>query len=132
MKSLRDESGQMLVLTALAMTVLLGFMALALDVGLLFRAKRNVQTAADAAAIAAALEYNYHGTTNMVSAANTAATNNGITDTTQVAVHNPPWSGYHNGGGYIEVVIDQPNPTVFMNMFGRGSVNVASRARGCG
>ena len=128
MKSFRDESGQTLVLTALCMTILIGCMALALDVSLLFRAKRKVQIAADAAAIAGALEYNYHGTTNMVSVAKTAASNNGITDTNQVAVHNPPWSGYHTGSGYIEVVVDQPNPTVFMNMFGRSSVNVASRA----
>ena len=60
MKSIRGESGQVLVLTVLCMAVLLGFMSLAIDVGLLFRAKRNVQIAADAAAIAGALDYKYN------------------------------------------------------------------------
>ena len=48
-------------MTALSMTVLVGFLALAIDVGMLFRAKRNMQIAADAAAIAGALDYKYNG-----------------------------------------------------------------------
>jgi uncharacterized membrane protein len=48
-----NESGQVMILTALCMTVLLGFLALAVDVALLFRARRNVQITADAAAIGA-------------------------------------------------------------------------------
>ena len=55
MKIFRNEDGQTLVLTALCMTAMLGFMALAIDVGLLFRAKRNMQITADAVAVAAAL-----------------------------------------------------------------------------
>jgi Flp pilus assembly protein TadG len=43
MKALKDERGQVLILTALALLVLLGFLALAVDVGVLFRAKRNIQ-----------------------------------------------------------------------------------------
>ena len=56
MRALKEERGQMLVLVALSMTVLLGFLALAIDVGLLFRAKRNLQVAADAAAVAGAMD----------------------------------------------------------------------------
>ena len=51
-----------LVLVVLCMTVLLGFMALAIDVGLLFRARRNVQIAADAAAAGAFSSGWNHGT----------------------------------------------------------------------
>ena len=57
MKILCREEGQTLVLTALCMTAMLGFLALAIDVGVLFRSKRCMQTAADAAAIAAAQDY---------------------------------------------------------------------------
>ncbi len=128
MRIRRDESGQVLVLTALSMTLLLGFMALAIDVGVLFRAKRNVQIAADAAAVAAALNYAYVAGGSMTQAAYDAAAANGITDSSQVAVHNPPTSGYHNGSGYIEVIITQPNPTYFMRIFNHNSANVAARA----
>lgn len=51
-----DENGQVLVLTAFCMLVLLGFLALAVDVGMLYRQKRLVQTAGDAGALAAAAE----------------------------------------------------------------------------
>lgn len=56
-----DESGQVLAVTVFCLVILSGFMALALDVGTLFRAKRNVQIAADAAAVAAAWAYAYPG-----------------------------------------------------------------------
>ncbi len=124
-----DESGQVLVLTALTVTILLGFLALALDVGFMFNARHRVQTAADAAAIAGAIELGYHGSTNVVSVARTAAGLNGITDTThQVAVNNPATDGHHTGSGYVEVVITQPNNTFFMGMFGHNTLNVVARA----
>lgn len=69
MRSLRDESGQTLVLVALSMTFLLGCMALAIDIGLIFRSHRNTQIAADAAAIAAALDYKYNASITSAQAA---------------------------------------------------------------
>src|SRR2546426_8649910 len=50
----RREGGQALILTVLAMAVLLGFAALAIDVGLVFEDRRGQQNAADAAALAGA------------------------------------------------------------------------------
>lgn len=44
--------GQILFLMAVAMVVLIGFAALATDIGLLWSGRRRMQTAADAAAIA--------------------------------------------------------------------------------
>ena len=136
MKSFRDESGQTLVLTALCMTILIGCMAVALDVSLLFRAKRKVQIAADAAAIAAGLTYYYGGNNSQITtAANNAATANGITNVNQVTVNLPPLNGSHTGTSYVEVIVKQPNATLFMgafgSMFGNNSlnpVNVGGRA----
>jgi len=136
MKSFRDESGQTLVLTALCMTILIGCMAVALDVSLLFRAKRKVQIAADAGAIAAGLTYYYGGNSGQITtAAQNAATANGISNVNQVAVNLPPLNGSHTGTSYVEVVITQPNATLFMgafgSMFGNNSLNpvsVAARA----
>lgn len=133
MRIRQDESGQVLVMTLLAMTLLLAFMALALDVGVLFRAKRNMQIAADAAAIAAALDY--HHTASLTSAkamGQTAATNNGVTNGVggaTVAINLPPAYGpYSSLGGSAEAIVIQPNPTVFMGLFNHSSVSVATRA----
>lgn len=129
MKLYRDEKGQTLILTALCMTILLGFLALALDMGFLFDSRRHVQTAADAAAIAGATELSYHGSTSVVSVARTAAGVNGIANTaSQVSVNLSPTDGYHTGSNYVEVIITQPNPTFFMGVFGLHTINVAARA----
>jgi hypothetical protein len=129
LKLFRNEEGQTLVFTAFLGCCLMGFMALSIDVGVLFRAQRKVQTAADAAAIAAGLAYwsNGNGTTPSscggstgtipCNAATSAAQDNGISDLTQVAVHVPPSYGQHTGTSYVEVIVRQPNPTIFMGTF---------------
>ena len=140
MKLFRKEDGQAMVFTALLMCCLMGFMAIAIDVGVLFRAQRKVQTAADAAAIAGTIEYFYHGSGNASTVAKTAAANNGISDPNQVSVIIPPGGGYHTGSAYLEVIIRQPNPTLFMGVFsallpggsasGLNPMTVAARAVG--
>jgi len=55
----REESGQGLVLGALAMVVILAFAAIAIDVGLFLHERRELQNAADAAALAGAQELPY-------------------------------------------------------------------------
>lgn len=132
MRIRHDESGQVLVLAALCFTTLLGFVALATDVGLLFRAKRNLQIAADAAASAGALDYLYNASNSSeIAAANAAAAQNGVTNGSGgavVTVNVPPLYGYHKTAGYVEVIITQPNPTFFMRVFNLNSVTVAARA----
>ncbi|MDE3186035.1 MAG: hypothetical protein KGM96_00755 [Acidobacteriota bacterium] len=128
MRIREDESGQMLVMTALSLVMLLGFVALAVDVGVMFRAQRNMQIAADAAAIAAALNYQYSASPNITSAADSAAAANGVTNSSYVTVNSPPVNGWHTGVGYIEVIVNTPNPTFFMNVFGIPSLNVAARS----
>ena len=140
MKIFRNEDGQTLVLTALCMTAMLGFMALAIDVGLLFRARRNMQITADAVAVAAALDYYYGYATNTnalshaQAAGQAAAVANGITTGTNgtVVVNCHPSSGPNSGGsgcnGYFEALVWQPSATTFMRMFGTSSINVSARA----
>ncbi|CAN5562808.1 hypothetical protein BH23CHL2_BH23CHL2_25280 [soil metagenome] len=53
----RNDEGQVLVLFALFAFVLVGVMALALDVGFLLSERRNAQSAADAAALAGGVAY---------------------------------------------------------------------------
>ena len=138
MRILREEKGQTLVLTALCGSVLLGFMALALDVGVLFHTRRSLQTAADAAAMAGALDYLYnHSTSSAQSAACAAAATNGFTGTcttgtcsgvssNQICVNLPPISGPNTtaSGTFVEAVLSRPQPTIFRG----GSMGVSARA----
>ena len=54
MTKVKNERGQAIVLTVLALVVLLGMAALVLDVGAWFHQKRHLQATADAAALAGA------------------------------------------------------------------------------
>lgn len=56
MRIWRDERGQSLVLTALAVFVLLGMVGTTVDVGFMYFNKRNLQNVADAASLAGARE----------------------------------------------------------------------------
>ncbi|GGA61243.1 hypothetical protein GCM10011507_10910 [Edaphobacter acidisoli] len=129
MKALREENGQALVITVLSMTILLGFSALAADVGIMMRTKRITQTAADAAAIAGALEISYG---DVSSAANAASAQNGMTNGANgatIVVNNPPSLGPHaNNPNYVEVIASQVEPTLFMNLFNFNSLTVKTRA----
>ncbi len=55
----RQPRGQALVTMAVALIALMGFGALAIDVGMMFLAKNELQNAADAAALAGAQEFYY-------------------------------------------------------------------------
>lgn len=133
MRAYREESGQVLALTALAMTLVMGFMALAIDVGMLFRARWNLQIAADAAASAGAMDYLYNQSTDSaIAAAKSAAAQNGVIDGSNgavVTISTPPTDGPDAGDAtYVEAIISEPNPTFFMKLFHRSSVTVAARA----
>lgn len=130
---LAEETGQALVFTALGFTFLLGFMALAVDVGLLFRAKRNDQIAADAAAVAAALDYKYNGSVTSAKAAGKAASAaNGVTDGTggaSVAINLPPTYGPNTScGDCVEAIVTAPSQTFFAGILGISSLTVGARA----
>jgi Flp pilus assembly protein TadG len=145
MKIFRNEDGQMLVFTALSMTILFGMLGIAFEVGMMFREKRYQQTAADAAAQAAALDYYYNNArlgataiTHATTEANTTATNNGFTNGqngTTITVACPPANGPEAGAatcnGFFEVIINKNNKLPFMAAFGGSTGNafpVAARA----
>lgn len=136
MKVQHRERGQMLIMTALELTLLLGFLALAADVGVLFHSKRHMQAAADAAATAGALnDYNVnmgYTTQSDATAALNAASANGYTtgqDGVTVTVNTPPKNGYHESVGYVEVIISKPDPLYFFRaLTGNGTTTVAARA----
>jgi hypothetical protein len=136
----KPRRGIVAVLVALCLTLLVGIVAIAVDGGLLFDSRRQVQAAADAAALAAAadLYYNYptysgsdHAHSARDSAISTATANgftNGDGDDT-VVVNIPPSTGPFQGeAGYVEVIITYNQPRYFSGIFGSGSIPVKARA----
>jgi hypothetical protein len=129
----RDERGQTILLVALSLPLMLGFIGMATDVGALFKDKRTLQTAADAAAIAGALNYN-NGYTAWKAAGQNAAQANGFQDGSNgVTVAMPPtpiwqYSNYKGQPGYVEATVTKTEPTIFLALFGYPSVTVLARA----
>lgn len=115
MRDLRDESGNVMIFTALFMALLmLGFLAVAVDVGYLFHAKRMAQSAADGAAVAAAEEIVHGDSVNEQEAANAVSTMNGF-DTG--AATNHATVTLTPGAGTITAVVSKPISTFFLGAF---------------
>jgi Flp pilus assembly protein TadG len=127
------DIGQTAVILVLGFTVLAGCLGLAIDTGLFFVAKRNVQIAADAAAVAGALDYKYNATVSTAqSTGQAAATANGVTNGTNgasVTINVPPANGPYAGTtGFVEAIVSEPASTYFFKMLKLGSVTVSARA----
>ncbi len=120
----KRDQGQALVLTIVAMVSLMGFVALATDIGVLFRDKVNLQKVADAAAIAGAAQLINGG--NYTAAAKDSATLNGVTDGTNGTVTVTLGTTYHPNA--LKVYVAQAERTFFMSLFGHGTVNVGATA----
>jgi Flp pilus assembly protein TadG len=153
MKSLRDmkdESGSVLVLTALSFAMLTSFLAIAIDIGSIYESQRQLQTLADSAAMAAALEVNScgatHGCAVMQTAATTALTEGGTAAPAiflqcaaasgtglLLTINNGPCSlgatDPNNGNtNYVEAVVTENKPTYFARVFGISTVLISARA----
>jgi Putative Flp pilus-assembly TadE/G-like len=148
-RGLRDESGQALVFVAVALSAIVGFAGLVIDVGQLRYAQAHLQAAADAAAMAGALEYSYCSNVDcsaMQAAAQTALAENGLPGSTLQAqcptttgsgltltVNNGPCAlgtndpNYHNPH-YVEVVVSEAQPTYLARLLGINSTRITARA----
>lgn len=147
-----EDRGQALAITGLSMVLLFSFAGLAIDVGQLRFAQRKLQSEADAAAIAGALEISYCGGTTDCPALQTAAqqalVENGVTGSTlltqcasgsgsnvTLTVNNGPCAmgstasdpNYGNTS-YVETVVSKQKLTYFLKIFGINSVNLSARA----
>jgi len=126
----RREPGQILYLAAISLVMLLGFSALAVDIGTVYAARRRMQTAADAAAIAGATAL--RDGEDYTQSAGDVASFNGFTNSQNqvtVTVSEPTLgSPYPSGVTYVEVDITQSIPTYFLRTLGYTSLNVGARA----
>jgi len=150
MKFTKSESGQVLVLTSLMLAAIMGFVALAVDVGLELWSQRRLQIAADAAAVAGALEISTCGSTSnctaMQGAATAAVTEQGLPTPTVVTqcgtssasgviliLNNGPCalgsSDPNNGNtSYVEAEVSQKVPMFFGILLGVPTANIKVRS----
>lgn len=127
-----DSSGAVLIYTGFAVAVLLGFGGLAVDAGMWYATKRSAQSAADAAAIAGALEVARGSTSTTVQTkAKDDAERNGYSAASgaTITINNPPTSGPSAGvASAVEAIVQQPVPGFLSSVIYGEPVTVAARA----
>lgn len=136
----REKSGGVMIYVALTLPILLGAAGLAVDVGFWYENKRVAQSAADAGAIAGALEVMRLNQdpdqppiteADILNVALASGEENGF-DAGQgdsIQVHYPPASGAYSGAGdAVEVIVRQPAATYLAGFLFHGNPSVAARA----
>jgi Flp pilus assembly protein TadG len=128
------ERGQILVIFALALIVIIGMVGLILDTGSTFAQRRGEQNTADLAAIAGANAYlNTNGsvavrTAAAKSAAIASATRNGYTNGVNGATVPTPTVTLHQSGASVTVSLTAPHANTFSRVYGQNSWNVSVEA----
>ncbi len=128
----KDRRGVITVMFALLIPFLIGMVGLGLEVGIWFESRRNLQTAADAGAIAGAYEVQDASATasSILTAATTDATSNGFNAATEtITAVNPPTTGPNTSEtSAVEVNLSRTVNTLFAQNFLGDSVNISARA----
>jgi hypothetical protein len=125
------DRGQILIIFAVSLLVIIGIAALVFDGGMMLLERRTQQNAADAAALAGArfLPDDQAAARN---AARSVATANGYThglDRRTVTVSIPPTTGPNAGStDHVEVKIGSSQDSLFAGIWGVTNLNVAARA----
>jgi Flp pilus assembly protein TadG len=142
----KPRKGAIVVLVAFCMIVILAFVAIAVDGGVLLEQRRLTQATTDAAAMAAAedLFRSYpqnkgldtggtaQGRALAIAAAN-GYTNDGSASVVTVRVNPATYTGGPNKGtvvpkGYAEVSVQYSQPRYFSSVLGSGTIPVSARA----
>ncbi len=132
---LRPRKAKTLVLFCVLAPVLVGWVGLVIDGGLLMAGQRQAQNAADAAALAGAMNMMQGGTiTTARAAANPFLASNGLSNAPALvsgtSFNIPPKQGPFMGNSqYVEVIVTNPVQTYFIQAVGASSTaNVTARA----
>ena len=127
---MKSQKGQALVFTAFGLLILMGIMGLAIDMGHLRSVKRDMQTAADAAAIAAAGEIDYGDWNNAgLNASSKNGYANGANGVTVTITHPPATGDPHAGNNfYVQASVAQSVPTYFAKIFGIPTISMTTKS----
>lgn len=114
--SFSNRRGAVLVLVAVFVVGLMSLLALVVDGGAITHQRRMAQTAADAGALAGAIEIYRSRPDSIVASARGESQRNGFTHGSggvTVAVTNPTTSGTFVGPGFVEVIVTKTMPLSF-------------------
>jgi hypothetical protein len=129
----RARRGFVLLTVAVIAVVMIGFMGLVVDVGLMRYWKRKAQNAADAGAVSGIQDVNSFGSnadhhTAVLQEAETHGFVNGQGGVT-IQSNRPPSSGPFTGNPrYVEVIVSKTLPTTFMSILNVSAATVRARA----
>jgi Putative Flp pilus-assembly TadE/G-like len=127
----RDRRGALLATTAAALPVIAGFAGLGIEVGMWYSDKRDLQTAADAAALSGAFERVRGNPSGLQGAARYEAQRNGfaIGGPNTIHVNNPPLAGSRAGETTaVEVVLTRPHKLLFSTLMLSADVDITARS----
>jgi Flp pilus assembly protein TadG len=126
----RSQSGNVAIIAALGMPMLVGFCGLGIDIAYWFQGSRQLHAAADIAAYDASVSLNEGGSgSTLTAAATTGATTNGWNSASgTITVNNPPTSGTHKNSKSVEVILTENMPRYFTALFSTSTVPIQARA----
>ena len=125
-----SRSAKTLVLFALLLPALAGMVGLVIDGGLLLAAHRQLQNAADAAALSTAMDQ-LRGLSFASASANagTLLQTQYALPAAAIDIHSPPVLGPYTGNtNYVEVVLTQTTATFFLSVVGSSLASTSARA----
>ena len=122
----RNERGQIIVLAGLLMTVLMGFTALAIDVGSMASDKSDLQNAADAMALAAAQDFPIPGQVEV--SAREWATKNGVDPNEIESIHIEQQSLPSVPNPRVTVTLSRDHGFIFAKALGISSTDIEASA----
>lgn len=130
---LKNERGQVLVLAALLMTILMGFAALTLDIGMTTVTKSRLQNIADAAALAGAMDIPKGVSAAEQSAIDIAKSNDDTLEDSKIKPTADLDTGVvyakaDNANRTVEVIVTKKNSYTFAKLFGYPDVEISARA----
>jgi len=129
----KNQVGNIAILTALTLPILIGFAGLGTESGLWYYMHHKMQDAADSAAISAATAYSGSSSSSITTQADGVTALYGFThgsNGTTVVVNRPPSTGnYTSRSGAVEVIVSQPQTRLLSALWSSSStVTITARA----
>jgi len=127
----RSSSGNVAIISALAMPCLVGFCGMGADAGYWYYRQRVLQGAADVTAYNGAIALSAGTSASaIVSGGSSDATANGWHSSQgTITVNTPPATGsYAGNANSVEVILTENEPRFFSNLFSSSTVSISARA----